>query len=208
MFFGVWNKARDNKENIIYAIVTIVLLERVRTAWNKADSDGRKRGLPAARIEMLQRNLVIKASMLYGVLLVLPIVKYIFRSIEELSWTIQGLAVLKSTWAFFAVVLLTELFLAVVIYNLLRVYVDRMNAAVGFFTAIGRNIWDGSKMAVQVGSDVGSRVAGGVRSAASRARSGIGGVSSASKRLTAAAYGVGVKTTSRLRRRPLQETSA
>lgn len=182
MFFGVWNKARDNKENIFYAIVTIVLLERVRTGWNRIETAGRRRGIPQPGIETRQRKHLIRASLLYGLLLVLPVVKYIFRSIEELSWTVPDLAVLKNTWTFFAVTILVEAFLAIVIYNLLKVYVDRMNAAIGFFKTIGRNIWDGSKMAVQVGTNVGSRVVGGVRAVSNGTRAGLGAVGSASHR--------------------------
>lgn len=206
MFYGVWNKARANKENIIYAIVTIVLLERVRTGWNKLETAGRKRGLAAPRIEVKQRNFVIQAALLYGLLLVLPIVKYIFRSIEELSWTVPDLVVLKSTWVFCFVVIVTECFLAIVIYNLLRVYIDRMNAAVGFFTAIGRNIWDGSKMAVQVGTTMGATVVGGVRGAANRARM----LASTSKNLLTIAQGIGTRATRRLRRRstPVPEAAS
>jgi hypothetical protein len=174
--FGFWNSARANKENIFYAIVTIVLLERVRCGWNRADTAGRRDGLSKPQIERRQRNLVVKAALLYALLLVLPVVKYIFRSIDELSWTVQGLTVLKNMWVFLAISLLTEGFLAIVIYNLLRVYVDRMNAAIGFFTKIGRNIWDGSKSAVQMSSSVGSRVAGGVRALGGKVVGGVWGV--------------------------------
>jgi hypothetical protein len=161
MFFGVWNRTRANKENIVYAIVTIVLLERVRTGWNKIGSNARKAGIAKKETDTRQDRLVMKAAFLYALPLLLPVVKYIYRSIEELSWTVQGLVVLKSTWVFFGIVALTECFLAIVIYNLLKIYIDRMNAAIGFFAKIGRDIWDGSRTAVQVGSE---RVVGGVRS--------------------------------------------
>lgn len=163
MLFGFLNKARDNKENIFYAIVTIVLLERVRTGWNKLESLGRKAGKAPDDIRWNQWKFLVKASLLYALPFLLPAVKYIYRSIDELSWSVQGLVVLKSTWVFFVVVGLTEFFVAIVIFNLLKVYIDRMNSAISFFTKIGRNIWDGSKMAVQVGGNVGSRVVGGVR---------------------------------------------
>jgi hypothetical protein len=185
MFFGVWNKARANKENIVYAIVTIFLLERVRTGWNRVDERGRKKGIDRLETGRRQNNLVVKASLLYALPFVLPIVKYIYRSIEELSWSVQGLVLLKNTWVFFGVVALTECFLAIVIYNLLMIYVERMNAAIGFFTKIGRNIWDGSRMAVQVSGDVGSKVVGGVRSAATSAWSS---TRLATKRHTARAW--------------------
>jgi hypothetical protein len=164
MMFGFWHKAREHKENIFYAIVTIFLLERVRTGWNKLESQGRKSGATPAEVSRGQRGLLVKASLLYALPLLLPVLKYIYRSIEELSWSVQGLVVLKNTWAFLGVLVMTECFLAIIIFNLLKIYVDRMNAAVGFFTAIGRNVWDGSKAAVQAGSDVGSKVVGGVRS--------------------------------------------
>jgi hypothetical protein len=163
MFFGFLNKARANKENIVYAIVTIVLLERVRTGWNKHESLGRKKGMAPDDIRWDQWKFLVKASLLYALPFLLPVVKYIYRSIDELSWSVQGLVVLKSTWVFFGVVVFVQCFVAIVIFNLLKVYVDRMNSAIGFFTKIGRNIWDGSKMAVQVSGDIGSRVAGGVR---------------------------------------------
>lgn len=163
MFFGLWNTTRANKENILYAIVTIFLLERVRTAWNRTGSRGRRSGAPPAVIMAHQSQLVAKAALLYALPLLLPVVKYLYRSIAELSVSVPGLQVMQSTWIFFAVVIATEAFLAIVIYNLLRVYIERMNAAIGFFTKIGRNMWDGSKNVVQAGSDLGSRAARGVR---------------------------------------------
>ena len=158
MVFGFLNKARDNKENILYAIVTVVLLERVRTGWNRIDSRGRKSGVGPLDIRMKQWQFLVKAALLYAIPFLLPVVKYIYRSIEELSWSVPGLAVLQSTWAFFTIVVLVECLVALVIFNLLKIYIDRMNGALSFFKEIGRNIWDGSKMAVSVSSDVGSRV--------------------------------------------------
>jgi hypothetical protein len=163
MVFGFVNKARDNKENILYAIVTIVLLERVRTGWNKIESRGRKSGMGPLDIRMKQWRFLVNAALLYAIPFLLPVVKYVFRSIEELSWSVPGLVVLQSTWAFFTILVLAECFLALIIFNLLKIYIDRMNGALSFFAKIGRNIWDGSKMAVSVSSDVGSRVAAGVR---------------------------------------------
>ncbi|UCG50591.1 MAG: hypothetical protein JSW58_10310 [Candidatus Latescibacterota bacterium] len=169
MFFGFWNTARNNKENILYTFVTIFLLERVRTGWNRIHSRGQKEGTEPARIQQRQHALVVKAAFLYALPFLLPLVKYIYRSIDELSWSVQGLVILKTTPAFFIVLVLTECFLAVVIYNLLRIYIEKMNAAVGFFTKIGRNIWDGSKAAVQVGGSVSQTLAGGLRSLSSGA---------------------------------------
>ncbi|MEJ2722997.1 MAG: hypothetical protein P8181_17955 [bacterium] len=163
MFFGVLNTARNNKENIFYAVLTIFLLERVRTRWNKIQSWGFKANADRGTVRRRQNEFVIKAAFLYALLPLLPVVKYIYRSIDELSWSVPGLAVLKTTPAFFVILLLTECFLAIVVFNLLRIYIDRMNAAIGFFTKIGRNIWDGSRAAVQVSSNIGSRVAGGLK---------------------------------------------
>lgn len=160
MLFGMFNR---NKENILYAIVTIFLLERVRTGWNKVETRGRKTGVTKPDIELRQDRLVVKAALLYALPLLLPVVKYIYRSIAELSYTVQGLAIMKNIWVFLGVAVVVECFLALIIYNLLKIYVDRMNAAIGFFAQIGRNIWDGSKVAVHLSSDLGSRVAGGVR---------------------------------------------
>lgn len=158
MMFGMWNSARANRENILYAVVTIFLLERVRGAWNRVGREAK--GEVAAQ---RRRDLVTKASLLYALPLVLPVVKYIYRSIEELSWTVPGLVVLKSTWVFLGTVIAVECFLAVVIYNLLNVYIERMNSALGFFSRLGRNIRDGSRMAVDASAVWGGRMAEGVR---------------------------------------------
>ena len=139
MFFGVWNSARANKANILYALVTVFLLERVRTGWNRLESAGRRHDLGPDQIEKKQKRLVVGASLLYALPLLLPVIKYIYRSIEELSWSVPGLLALKNAWAFWGLVFATECFLALIIYHLLVIYVDRMNAAVGFFKAIGRN---------------------------------------------------------------------
>jgi hypothetical protein len=186
MLFGVLNTARNNKENIFYAILTIFLLERVRTGWNKIHSHARKQDVvvPAATVRRRQTELVMKAAFLYALLPLLPVVKYIYRSIEELAWSVPGLLVLKTTPAFFAILVLAECFLAIVIFNLLRIYIERMNTAIGFFTKIGRNIWDGSKAAVMVSSNVGSHVAGGLRNLSTGAVSSATGVWSRTKRVT------------------------
>ncbi len=135
MFFGVWNKTRANKENIVYAVVTIFLLERVRTGWNRIETRARRDGVTRDEIERRQDRLVVRASLLYALPFLLPVLKYIYRSIEELSWSVQGLLVLKNTWIFFGVLVVAECFLAVVIYNLLKVYVERMNGAIVRFDA-------------------------------------------------------------------------
>ncbi len=163
MFFGVWNSARANKANILYAIVTVFLLERVRTGWNKLESAGRRHDLGPDQIEKKQKRLVVGASLLYALPLLLPVIKYIYSSIEELSWSVPGLLALKNAWAFWGLVFATECFLALIIYNLLVIYVDRMNAAVGFFKAVGRNVRDDSMAAVQASSNVGTRAWSGVR---------------------------------------------
>ncbi|MEE9270324.1 MAG: hypothetical protein V3V49_08680 [Candidatus Krumholzibacteria bacterium] len=170
MFFGFWNSARANKENILYAIVTVLLFERVRTGWNKLASSGRRDGLPVERVEKRQRRLVVKASLLYALPLLLPVIKYIYRSIEELAWSVPGLLVLKSTWAFWGLLLVTECFLALVLYHLLKIYVERMNVAIGFFKAMGRNVVDGFRPAVQVSTTVGTRTVAGVRKLSTSAR--------------------------------------
>ncbi|UCH85162.1 MAG: hypothetical protein JSW50_05590 [Candidatus Latescibacterota bacterium] len=169
MFFGVLNTARNNKENIFYAVLTIFLLERVRTGWNKVQSRANKQNIEPPAVRRRQNELVMKAAFLYALLPLLPVVKYIYRSIEELSWSVPGLVVLKTTPAFFVILVLAECFLAIVIFNLLRIYIDRMNTAIGFFSKIGRNIWDGSKAAVQASSNVGSRVAGGLKNLSTEA---------------------------------------
>ncbi|MFQ5510478.1 MAG: hypothetical protein ACE5EO_01390 [Candidatus Krumholzibacteriia bacterium] len=170
MFFGVWNSARANKENILYAIVTVFLLERVRAGWNRIESTGRRRGLAPAKVERRQKQLVVVASLLYALPLVLPVVKYFYRSIEELSWSVPGLAAFENTYAFWGLVLLCECFISLVVYNLLRIYVDRMNAAVGFFKAIGRNVRDGSRAAVHAGGHAGTRLISGARFLSAHAR--------------------------------------
>jgi hypothetical protein len=186
MFFGVLNTARNNKENIFYAVLTIFLLERVRTGWNRIQSHARKQDVevPAGTVRRRQTEFVMKAAFLYALLPLLPVVKYIYRSIEELAWSVPGLVVLKTTPAFFVILVLAECFLAIVIFNLLRIYIERMNTAIGFFTKIGRNIWDGSKAAVQVSSSVGTHVAVGLKSLSTGAMSTATGAWSRAKLAT------------------------
>jgi len=166
MFLGF---LKDNKENIFYTILTVFLLERVRTRWNRIESEGRRAGTPRQEVDQRQRVFATKAAALYALPFLLPVLKYIYRSIDELSWSVQGLAVLKNLWAFLTITVLVECFICIVIYNLLLIYIDRMNAALGFFAKIGRNIYDGSKSAIQMSGDMGSRVVTGIRRASSSA---------------------------------------
>jgi hypothetical protein len=162
---GIFSAARANKENILYTIVTIFLLERVRRGWNRIEARGRNRNRDHDVVERRQQWFMFGASLLYALPLVVPVVKYLYRSVDELSQYVPGLAVLSSLWAFALVVVATELFLAVVIYNLLGIYVERMNSALGFFRKIGRSVVDGSRLAVQAGGEAPRRVAIGVRDA-------------------------------------------
>jgi len=163
--FGFFSVARANKENILYTIVTIFLLERVRRGWNRIDARGRNQNQARDTVERRQQWFMFGAAFLYALPFVVPVVKYLYRSVDELSGYVPGLVVLSSVWAFALVALATELFLAVVIYNLLGIYVDRMNSALGFFRKIGRSVVDGSKLAVQAGGEAPRRVAIGVRDA-------------------------------------------
>jgi len=64
-----------NRENILYAIVTIVLPECVRTSRNKVENLGRKNGVTKPDIELRQDHLIVKAAFLYALPLLLPVVK-------------------------------------------------------------------------------------------------------------------------------------
>lgn len=161
--FGLFDRARANKESIIYTILTIFLLERVRRGWNRIESRGRQANLEPAQIEVKQQWFTFGAALLYALPFLLPSVKYVYRSFNELAGYVNGLAVLSSLWAFVLILFATELLLAVVIYNLLGIYVEKMNAAFGFFRKLGRSVMDGSRVAVQTGGSVGSRLVNGAR---------------------------------------------
>jgi len=163
--FGIFSAARANKENILYTIVTIFLLERVRRGWNRIDARGRSANHERDAVERRQQWYMFTAALLYALPFVVPVVKYLYRSVDELSQYVPGLVVLTSVWAFVLVVIATEAFLSVIIYNLLGIYVDRMNSALGFFRKIGRSVVDGSKLAVQAGGEAPRRVVIGVRDA-------------------------------------------
>ena len=176
MVWGIWNTARANKENIFYTILTIFLLERVRRGWNRIEDKGRARNAAADEIERKQQWYTFGAALMYALLFLLPAVKYVYRSFDELSQYVSGLAVLDNLWAFFAVLLITEGLLAIVIYNLLGIYVERMNGALGFFRKLGRSVVDGSRVAVQtVGVEAPTRLYSGLRRSARSAVSFVSG---------------------------------
>ena len=144
--------------------MTIFLLERVRRGWNRIEAKGKSNNYSADEIERRQQTFTFGASLLYSLPFLLPTVKYIYRSIAELSQYVHGLTVLNNVWAFFIVLILAEAVLSIVIYNLLGIYVDRMNGALGFFKKLGRSVVDGSKVAVHaVGVEAPTRLYGGVR---------------------------------------------
>lgn len=170
MFIGIWDRARANKENIFYTVLTIFLLERVRRGWNRIGDKGKATNRSTQEIERKQQWFTYRAALLYALPFVLPAVKYIYRSMDELSQYVNGLSVLNGLWAFFVILVLTEGFLSIIIYNLLGIYVERMNGALGFFRKLGRSVVDGSKTAVQtVGVEAPTRFWGGVRRTVRRA---------------------------------------
>jgi hypothetical protein len=177
MFFGIWDKARANKENIFYTILTIFLLERVRRGWNRIEAKGKASNHSADEIERKQQTFTFGAALLYALPFLLPTVKYIYRSVAELSQYVSGLSVLNNVWAFLVVLILAQALLSIIIYNILGIYVERMNGALGFFKKLGRSVVDGSKVAVHtVGVEAPARLYGGVRNTV------IGAASSAMRR--------------------------
>lgn len=186
MFLGIWDRARANKENIFYTILTIFLLERVRRGWNRIEANGKAANQSPNEIERKQHWFTFRAALLYALPFLLPAVKYIYRSMAELSQYVPGLSALNSLWAFFVIFALTEVLLSIIIYNLLGIYVERMNGALGFFRKLGRSVVDGSKTAVQtVGVEAPARFYGGVR------RTVRGAVATVSRGTAAAAAGSG-----------------
>jgi hypothetical protein len=169
MLLGIWDKARANKENIFYTILTIFLLERVRRGWNRIESRGKAKNLTADEIERKQQSFTFGAALLYALPFLLPTVKYVYRSVAELSQYVSGLSALNNVWAFLVVLVLAEGVLAIIIYNLLGIYVERMNNALGFFKKLGRSVIDGSKVAVHtVSVEAPTRIYGGMRRTLSR----------------------------------------
>jgi hypothetical protein len=186
MFLGIWNTARANKENIFYTVLTIFLLERVRRGWNRIESRGKAKNLSAEEIGRKQQTFTFGAALLYALPFLLPTVKYIYRSMDELSAYVNGLSALHSIWVFLAILVLTEGILAILFYNLLGIYVERMNGALGFFRKLGRSVVDGSKVAVQtVGIEAPARLYTGV------SRSVRGAASTAVRRTRANVAGAG-----------------
>jgi hypothetical protein len=172
MVLGLWHSAKANKENIFYTILTIFLLERVRRGWNRIESRGRAANLPSDVIERRQQWFAFRAALLYALPFLLPTVKYVYRSADELSQYVGGLGVLSSPWALVVVGLVVEAFLAVLLFNLLGIYVERMNAALGFFRKMGRSVVDGSRLAVSAGrARVHAGASAGVRAGESVGRS-------------------------------------
>jgi len=186
MFLGIWNTARANKENIFYTILTIFLLERVRRGWNRIESRGKARNQSSDEIERKQQTFTFGAALLYALPFLLPTVKYVYRSVDELSQYVNGLSALSNIWVFLGLLVLTEGLLAILLYNLLGIYVDRMNGALGFFKKLGRSVLDGSKVAVQtVGVEAPARLYSGIR------RSVRGAAATAARRTRTNAAGAG-----------------
>lgn len=213
MFLGFWNTAKANKENIFYTILTIFLLERVRRGWNRIAERGKAANLPQEVIERKQQWFTFRAAVLYAIPFLMPSVKYLYRSFDELSQYVSGLGVMSNLWALGVVAFVVEALLAVLLYNLLGIYVERMNGALGFFRKIGRSVVDGSKLAVQSvhaeararGESIGRGIATGARMvgsglvAATRsagvrslrlAKSAPGGASRLGRRLASGARGM------------------
>ena len=62
--FGFFGRARRNWEGIVYAIISIFLLERVRTGWNRIERAGRKNDIDVVAIRRRQHMALTTASIL------------------------------------------------------------------------------------------------------------------------------------------------
>ncbi|MBU1043252.1 MAG: hypothetical protein KJ915_02500 [Candidatus Omnitrophica bacterium] len=131
--------------------------------YNKIEDSGRRNNINDAIILNKQRFLLGGSSLLYALLFLLPILTYVYNCIGDLCFHVKALEFLKSIPFFFIILFLIEGFLATVIYNFLKIYIEKMNTAIGFFKKIGRSVRDGSKLAVQASSDLGSKVVSGVK---------------------------------------------
>lgn len=164
MISGLWR----NKENILYTVLTVFLLERVRKGWNRIADRGRASNLDISTIERKQQTHLFVAALLYALPFVMPATRYVYRSFGELSQHVAGLEVMSSLWALALVMLFVEGVLSIVIYNLLGIYIERMNAALGFFRKLGRSVIDGSRVAAQAPVTASAKALSAVRHAAAR----------------------------------------
>ncbi len=156
--FGLWQTARANRENILYTIVTVFLLERVRRGWNRIGHRADRGELALEDVERKQQWFMFRAAMLYAVPLLLPMVKYVFRSATELSTYVPALAGFSNVWSLIVVAVLVESFLAIVIYNLLGIYVEHMNRAFGVFGWVGKRVASTSQSALNAGVAAGAKM--------------------------------------------------
>ncbi|MCD4782092.1 MAG: hypothetical protein K8S27_16325 [Candidatus Omnitrophica bacterium] len=139
--------AKDKKESIIYTVLTIVLMESVRIKCNRIENHGKKNNLTTLQITKRQNKFIFKASLLYSLLLLLPTSNYISNSIQKLFSNVE-VHFFKSFWFPVLILIISEVFLSIIILSLLKLYVEKMNKALGFFKKIGRSVWDGSKLVV------------------------------------------------------------
>jgi|GEM_PF-2872272 len=160
MLMELFGPIRAHRRGIVSTIVALFLLERVRRGWNRISRRMHAAHHSRQRVESAQQGYLFRAALLYAVPFVLPTVKYLYRSASELSTYVHTPALVSSGWVLAGVCISVELFIAVIAYNLLGIYVERVNCTVAPIERVGRSVVGTSRGVVRAGNSVRRYAAG------------------------------------------------
>jgi len=162
------SRIKKNKENILYAIVTAVLLETVRVKHNLLEDRGRKENWGDDNLQNERKSLINKASLLYGILVALILVNIPISLTDKITNVYPDTMFLKTNMALIIVLVVTYFASVMLTKVLLYQYIKWMNGLIGFWKKLGRSAWDGTKVVahapVRAGGVVIDRVIRGTKS--------------------------------------------
>ncbi len=165
---------RKNKENIIYFIVSLLLLETVRVKYNKLVQKEQFEKQAGGSVVRRQKMLLMKASFLYAIFLFWLMFDYFTTLSGKISLVYPQAHYLKTNMALFLNGILSYGLTAWLIRFLLELYIMKMNEAFGFWKKLGRSAIDGTKAIVhapfKAGGVVKDKLVDGVKSGSEKVR--------------------------------------
>ena len=136
---------RRGTEGVLYFIITLVCLERVRVKYNALERIGSKGDWSPKKLKQKRAGLMFKASMMYGLLFCLLFINLPISLIERITSVYPDTMILKTNSALWITIAVTYFLSILFSMILLSQYIKKMNGWKDFWKILGRSAFDGTK---------------------------------------------------------------
>jgi len=165
----------SNRNTFLKIVLWTLALELVRNRYNNFEKLARQKGWDASFLLKKQKTLLWVSSLIYGVLISLPILYFFISLTQKITSVYPDTAFLKTNFALLTMVALSYCVSVAIIRFLLHLYIHKINAVPNFCRKVGLKVWDSAKI-------VGQTPRKGIEAAVKGTKSGIEAIGKAGKK--------------------------